>query len=132
MPSERHFPFAFAPAYRMPALLFGVTPGTADVAVDDERLRIRFGPWRLSTPRTNLADWTETGGFSYLRTAGPARLSLSDRGITFATNGDRAVCVRFRLPVRAIEPTGRLLHPGVTVTVTDPAGLIAALAGDPH
>lgn len=125
--SEHHFSFAFAERYRFPAKLFGVTPETAEVMVGPERLRIRFGPWELRTSRTNIIEWLETGDFSYLRTVGPARLSLTDRGITFATNADRAVCLRFRLPVPAIEPTGRLLHPGATVTVADTDAFMAAL-----
>jgi len=119
--------FAFAPAYRLPGLLFGVTPLTAWVEVDEDELRARFGPWTLRTSRTNVADVQESGGFSFLKTAGPAHLSFSDRGVTFATNGERAVCVAFHRPVRAIDPTGRILHPGATFTVADPPALIRAL-----
>ena len=66
-------------------------------------------------------------GSSFVKTAGPAHLSFSDRGVTFATNGDRAVCVRFHQPVRALDPTGLIQHPGATFTVADPPALIAAL-----
>jgi len=119
----RRFSFAFAASYRLPALMFGITPATAGVLVDDGWLRVRFGPWRLCTPRTNISECSLTGDFSYLRTAGPARLSLVDRGVTFATNPQRAICVRFRLPVPALDPTGRLLHPGATMTVAAPQAL---------
>jgi len=125
--SERRFPFRFEASYRLPALMFGVTPSTADVVVTDDELRVRFGLWRLRTPRSNIAAVQETGGFQWLKTAGPAHLSLVDRGITFATNPDRAVCVRFVEPVRAMDPTGRLRHPGMTVTVEEPAELMASL-----
>jgi len=121
------FPFRFEPAYRLPALLFGVVPATAWVEVDDEELRARFGPWSLRTPRTNISSATETGGFSLVKTAGPAHLSFSDRGVTFATNGDRAVCMQFHRPVRAIDPAGLVRHPGATFTVADPPALLAAL-----
>jgi hypothetical protein len=123
------FPFRFSPSYRLPALLFGVTPATAWVEVNDAEMRARFGLWSLRTPRANVASTQETGGFSFVKTAGPAHLSLTDRGVTFATNGDRAVCVLFHEPVRAIDPTGRIRHPGATFTVADPAALIAALEG---
>lgn len=123
----RRFPFAFATAYRLPGLLFGVTPLTTWVEVDDTELRARFGPWTLRTPRSNVASAQETGGFAFLKTAGPAHLSFTDRGVTFATNGDRAVCVTFHEPVQAIDPTGRIRHPGATLTVADPAALIRAL-----
>ena len=123
----QRFPFRFSTRYRAPALLFGITPATAWVEVDDEDLRARFGPWSLRTPRSNVASVQETGGFAYLKTAGPAHLSFTDRGVTFATNGDRAACVLFHEPVRVLDPTGRLRHPGATLTVADPPALIAAL-----
>ena len=123
----RRFPFAFATAYRLPGLLFGVTPLTAWVEVDDAELRVRFGPWSLRTPRSNVAGTQATGGFAFLKTAGPAHLSFTDRGVTFATNGDRAVCVTFHEPVSAIDPTGRIRHPGATLTVADPSALVRAL-----
>jgi hypothetical protein len=121
------FSFRFDPTYRLPALLFGITPRTSWVAVADGLLRVRFGLWSLNTSLDNVAGVEETGGFAYLRTAGPAHLSLADRGVTFATNGDRALCVRFHQPVRGIDPTGRIRHPGATLTVTDPPSLRRAL-----
>lgn len=121
------FGFAFTTKYRIPALLFGIAPATTNVHVDDSELRVRFGPWRLRTSRENIADCVETGGFSFLKTAGPAHLSLVDYGVTFATNPDRAVCIRFHDPVKAIEPLGRVLHPGATVTVANPSALISVL-----
>lgn len=125
--SEQRFRFRFAASYRLPALLFGVTASTAEVVVSEDELRVRFGLWRLRTARSNVASVERTGGFQWLKTAGPAHLSLVDRGVTFATNGDDAVCVRFVEPVRVMDPTGRLRHPGMTVTVEDPAALMAAL-----
>jgi hypothetical protein len=123
----QRFPFVFARAYRLAALPFGVQPDTAFVDVGDD-LVVRFGPWKLVTPRSNVIGTEATGGFSFLKTAGPAHLSLSDRGITFATNGDRALCIRFAEPVRGLDPFGLLRHPDATVTVADPLGLAAALA----
>ena len=125
---DLRFPFRFASAYRLPALAFGITPLTARVDLGDTDLRVRFGPWSLRTPRSNVAGVQRTGGFGYLKTAGPAHLSFSDHGVSFCTNGDDAVCVRFHEPVRALDPTGRLRHPGATLTVEDVPGLIAALA----
>lgn len=111
----------------MPALLFGVTPLTAWVEVDDVELRARFGPWSLRTPRSNVAGTQQTGDFAFVKTAGPPHLSFTDRGVTFATNGDRAVCVQFHQQVKAIDPTGLIQHPGATFTVVDPPALIRAL-----
>lgn len=125
----QRFAFRFEPRYRLLGLPFGVTPSTASVELDDDGLRVRFGPWRLRTPLTNLAGVEVTGGFALLKTAGPPHLSFSDRGISFATNGDRAACVSFHDPVPGIEPTGRLRHPGATLTVADVDGFVAAVHG---
>lgn len=124
---SHRFEFAFASAYRLPALLFGIRPGTADVTVTDDVLRVRFGHWRLVTPRTNIAGTEISQDFSWFKTAGPPHLSLSDRGVTFATNGDRALCVRFLEPVAGIDPTRTVLHPAATLTVADPESLQRAL-----
>ncbi|WP_372727075.1 hypothetical protein [Nocardioides sp.] len=121
------FPFAFSPAYRAASLPFGVLPGTAWAEVEDDELRCRFGIWRLCTPLSNIASAQRSGGFSFVKAAGPARLSLADRGVTFATNGDDAVCLRFHEPVKAIDPTGLLRHPGATLTVADPDAFLAAV-----
>jgi hypothetical protein len=124
----RRFEFAFAPAYRLPALCFGIRPRTAGVVVTDGELRVRFGPWSLVTGLDNITGVEETGDFHWLKTAGPPHLSFSDRGVTFATNGDRALCVSFREPVPAIDPTRRIRHPAATLTVARPDLLRAALA----
>lgn len=123
------FDFAFDPLYRAFALPFGVTPGNARVDVEDGRLLARFGLWRLSTDLANIEGTEVSGPYRTLATIGPAHLSVVDRGLTFATNGRQGLCIRFREPVPGIEPTGRLRHPGLTVTVTDVGGLAAALAG---
>ncbi len=125
--SEQRFPFRFAPSYRLAALLFGVTPASTELVLTDDELRVRFGLWRLRTPRSNIASVEESGGFLWVKNAGPAHLSLVDHGVTFATNGEHAVCVQFVEPVKVMDPTGRLRHPGMTATVADPAGLVAAL-----
>jgi hypothetical protein len=126
-PSARTFAFRFTTPYRLLALPFGVTPATARVVVDDVNLEARFGPWLVRTVLTNVASVEATGPYSLPKTAGPAHLSLADRGLTFATNPDAGACMRFRTPVPGMEPTGRLLHPGLTVTVEDVDGLIALL-----
>lgn len=121
------FPFAFAPSYRWAALPFGITPGSSGVTVTEDEVRVRYGPWRLRTPVANVASAQLVGGFAFLKTAGPPHLSFNDRGISFTTNGERALCLELRDPVPGIEPTGRLTHPGVTLSVADPEGLARAI-----
>jgi hypothetical protein len=123
------FDFRFAPSYRLAALPFGVTPGNAWVEVTRDLLRARFGPWRLETARENITGTCITGPYGYLRTAGPAHLSMVDKGLTFASNGDRGLCMLFAEPVRGISRRGPL-HPGLTVTVADVEALAACLAGE--
>lgn len=122
------FPFRFAASYRLPALLFGVTTKRAWVAVRGDQIAARFGPWRIDTPLANVSAIEVTGPYAFLKTAGPARLAITDRGLTFATNGDRGVCLSFTSPVRGVEPFGLLRHPTLTVTVRDIDGLAAMLA----
>ncbi|MGH8910328.1 MAG: hypothetical protein ACRD0K_28495 [Egibacteraceae bacterium] len=122
------FEFSFSGRYRAVSLLFGVTPRTAYVDVSDERILARFGPWSVCTPLANVAGTQITGPYWALKTIGPARLSLADRGLTFATNTRRGLCICFRDPVSGIEPTGCLHHPALTVTVSDIDGLAALFA----
>lgn len=122
------FDFAFDPLYQAVALAFGVTPGRCRVDVEDGRFDARFGFWRLTTDVANIAHTEISGPYRRYTTIGPAHLSLNDRGLTFASNRDRGLCMQFREPVPGLEPTGRLRHPGLTVTVADVEGLAEALA----
>jgi len=126
------YDFAFAPSYRWAALPFGVLPGTTWAELGPQGLRVRFGPWRLRTGLDNIAGAERSGGFGFLKTAGPAHLSFSDRGVTFATNGDDAVCVRFHTPVPGIDPTRLTRHPGATLTVSDPQAFLDHLGALTH
>ena len=122
------FPFLFTPLHRALALPFGVTPANARVEVDDGQLTARYGLWSLRTPLSNVAGTEITGPYSTLKTVGPAHLSVADKGLTFSSNAQRGLCISFRDPVPGLEPTGRLRHPALTVTVADVDGLAAALA----
>lgn len=125
------FDFAFAPSYALAARAFGVTPASTTVEVGPQWLYIRFGPWRLVTPRRNIVSAEVTGDFSWIRTAGPPHLSFTDRGVSFTTNGDQALCLTFREPVPAIDPAGAITHPGATVSVAEPERLAEALGVRP-
>jgi hypothetical protein len=77
----------------------------------------------VRTPLTNIADASITGPYALWKTAGPARLAITDRGLTFATNGDRGTLILFETPVRGLDPLGIVRHPELTVTVADVDGL---------
>jgi hypothetical protein len=130
VPGSRRFDFAFAPAYRRLSRGFRVTPHTAWVEVGDRDFEARFGPWRVRTPRANITGAEATGPYAFWKTAGPARLAVTDRGLTFATNGERGALILFGQPVRGLDPFGILRHPELTVTVADVDGLLAAIAAD--
>ena len=121
------FDFDFDPAYQAMALLFGVTPGRTGVEITDGRFVARYGFFSLETPLDNIAGFEISGPYRVWATIGPARLSLADRGLTFASNRRRGLCITFKEPVAGLEPTGRLRHPGLTVTVSDIDGLARAL-----
>ena len=121
------FPFRFDPTYRRLARLFGVTPERAWVDLGEEELKARYGPWRVRTPVSNIAAAEVTGPYAFWKTAGPARLAITDRGLTFASNGNRGVWITFHSPVTGIDPFGRIRHRELTVTVLDVHGLMEAL-----
>jgi hypothetical protein len=123
----QRFDFRFAPTYRLAARPFGITPERAWVQVDDEHLDANYGPWRLHTTLANVSRVAITGPYRLYRTAGPARLGITDGGLTFASNGDRGVLITFRKPVPAIDPLRLIRHPELTVTVADIRGLVGAL-----
>jgi hypothetical protein len=132
----RRFGFRFDGRYRAACRVFGVTEDRAWVEVDpagDGRYTASFGRWRLETPLANVECVEISGPYSVVKTIGPARLSLADKGLTFATNRDRGVCLGFVEPVAASGMPGRRLrHPGLTVTVADVDGLHDLVAGWLH
>jgi hypothetical protein len=124
---ERRFDFGIDPRYARVLRLFGVRPGRAWIGIDAERLRVRFGFWRLETALANVESVSVTGPYrSALRAIGP-HISLKDRGISFCTNTERGVCVLFREPVPGRETAGLVRHPGLTATPADPAGFVREL-----
>lgn len=126
---EQHtqmFQFDFDTRYRWAATPFGIV-GHCFIKLTDEQFFARFGPWRVLTPRANITSCALSGPFGFVKTAGPAHLSLADRGLTFATNSRQGLCIEFSTPVRGIDPLGLIRHPNLTVTPADPAALARAL-----
>jgi hypothetical protein len=122
------FSFRFDPRYATASRPFLIRPERAWVEVGDGWLRSRFGPWSLETPLSNIARVDVTGPYLFVKTAGPARLGVTDVGLTFATNGDRGVLITFKDKVQGAGPYRPLKHPELTVTVEDIDGLVAALS----
>jgi hypothetical protein len=105
-----------------------VTVDNAWVEVGEDTFAAHFGRWRVRTPLANIKAVAVTGPYRFFKTAGPARLAITDRGLTFATNGERGLRVSFHDPVHGIEPFGLIRHPELTVTVADVEALAAALS----
>jgi len=120
------FEMAFDPRFRLPLAALGVTPATAHVTVTADRLVACFGPWTCCTTPANVRAVHVTGPYRWYRAIGP-RLSLADHGLTVGTSAARGVCLLLREPVPGIDPLGVIRHPGLTVTVADPAGFAATV-----
>jgi hypothetical protein len=120
--------FAFDRWYELAGKPFGIEPSRASVTVTSSDLVVTFGWWTVTTPLANVAAATVTGPYAVVKTIGPPHISLSDRGLTFATNRERGVCLRFHRPVRGVDPLGLVRHPGLTVTVEDPIALASLLS----
>ncbi len=120
------FPFAFDPRYRRLLSLLAITPSRSWVSLDRGWLEAHFGPWRLRTPVANIEGTEVSGPYRAHRAIGP-HISLVDRGLSFGSNTERGVCMRFHEPVPGRETFGFVHHPGLTVTVADVDGLVAAI-----
>ena len=129
-PGEVRFAFRFTSGYRLAGLPFGVGPSRAEAWLGPAGLRIRFGPWRVRTELRNIASVAVTGPYAFLKTAGPARLGLSDRGLSLATNGERGVELNLHHPVAGIEPTGLVGHRQITLTLDRLDAFIALVEAD--
>lgn len=119
------YSFAIDPRYAVVLRGFGVTPSRASLTVNEHHLRVRFGWFTLTTPRSNIASAVVTGPHQPLKAIG-VRMSLADRGLTFGSTAERTTCIQFHEPVRA-KPFDIASHPALTVGVEDPDGLAALL-----
>jgi hypothetical protein len=116
--------FAFERPLDSWARWFAVVPTRSYVRVDDRGFEAVYGLWRLATTWSNVVDVQPTGPYRAWKVAGPARLSLADRGITMCATTVDGVCVRFREPIRGIDPFGIVRHPSATLGLDDVAGFV--------
>jgi hypothetical protein len=114
--------FPFEVDYPMAHLsrAFLVDPEAANLMLDGERVVASFGPWKVETTLDNVEEVRVTGPYSAWKVLGPPHVSMSDRGLTFATSTRRGLCLRFREPVPGVAPVPLIRHPGLTITVQDP------------
>jgi hypothetical protein len=115
--------FRFDTAARPLLAVLGVRQATCRIRFDDGLLDVQFGRWGVRTPAGNVVSAAESGLLAARRALGP-RLSLADRGLTFATSVRGGVCLTFDEPVAGLLPWTGLRHPSLTVTVARPASLV--------
>lgn len=119
------FSFDFQSRYRYLLLPLGVHPGNSFVAItDDDDLYVKFGPWKVTTPLSNISGFEVSGDYQWYKAIG-IRGSFVDYGLTFGSTTKQGLCVKFaeKIPALVVGPR----HPGLTVTVADVDGLAAAL-----
>lgn len=126
MDTTETFPFAFDARYAWILRGLGVKPENAELTLGNGDLAVRFGRWHTSTPIDNISCYQITENYRWYKAIG-IRGSLADHGLTFGTNADKGLCVKFVDPIPALLPLSPIKHPGMTVTVADIEGLAAAL-----
>lgn len=102
---------------------FGVLPGRAFVALDEQRLSARFGFFTANVALSNVERWTITGPYRWWRAAG-VRATLGRAELTFGGSTHGGLCLSLREPVRIARMAVRELY----LTVDDLEGLAAALS----
>lgn len=104
-------------------ILFGVLPGRAFVALDEQRLSARFGFFTADVALPNVERWTITGPYRWWRAAG-VRATLGRAELTFGGSTHGGLCLFLHEPVRIARMAVRELY----LTVDDLEGLAAALS----
>ena len=113
------FSFAFERPLDSWARWFAVVPTRSYVRVNDHGFEAVYGRWRVATVWSNVIGVERTGPYRSWKVAGPAHVSWADRGITMAATTAGGACLRFREPVRGIDPLGVIRHPAATLGVDD-------------
>ena len=123
---DRFFPYDFDQRFVLIWGALGARPKRDGVAItEDGEFVATYGRFRVETPLSNIKDAHKTGPYRWWTAVG-IRGSAVDSGITFGTTPRGGVCILFkeRIP-KVVPPAPR--HAGLTVTVADCDGLVAAL-----
>jgi len=118
------FPYAFDRLTKPLLRMAGVRADRDGVRLEDDRLIASFGVLNTTVDLDNVATASVTGPYLALKAIGP-RLSAADHGVTFGTTASAGVCLTFVNPIPAVF--GPWDHPGMTITVADPDGLVEAI-----
>jgi hypothetical protein len=126
---SEHFGYAVDKRYLPVLLPFLLRPSRDGVTLtDDGALVATFGPFKVTTPVSNVTGAHITRNYRWWTSCG-VRMSRVDDGLTFGTNHDGGVCIHFADKVpSALRRSG---HSALTVTVAELDALTTALGGGP-
>jgi hypothetical protein len=124
---SEHFGYAVDKRYLPVLLPFLLRPSRDGVTLtDDGALVATFGPFKVTTPVSNVTGAHITRNYRWWTSCG-VRMSRVDDGLTFGTNHDGGVCIHFADKVpSALRRSG---HSALTVTVAELQALTTALGG---
>ena len=123
--AEQRFPMRVgARSAGLLRVLFGVRPGSAWAAIDDETVSGRFGRFAFSAPLANVERYRIEGPWRWITAIG-VRRSLRGGDVSFAGSPRGGVRIDLREPVRWTL----FRVPAFYVGVEDLDGFAAALAG---
>jgi hypothetical protein len=123
-PRAGFFPYRYDSRLAPFWLPFRPWPGPQGVTLSEDRIIVRYGPFRVDATLNQVGDAHITGPYRWWTAVGP-RLSMVDDGLTFGTNATAGVCIHFDPPIRRV--IGLRDHSALTVTVADTEGLLATL-----
>jgi hypothetical protein len=127
----KRFEYARDRRYALICRLFLFRPRRDGVDLtDDGRFRATYGLFSVDTPLENISGAHVTRDYRWWTPFG-VRLSNRDSGITFGTTSRSGACIHFAEPVRSAL-NRRRGHEALTVTVSDPDSLVAALGFAPE
>jgi hypothetical protein len=121
-PVAQTFPIRLSPRLRPLLLAWGVTPASAWVRLDGDRLVARFGFFHAEIPLADIEWWDITGPYRWWRAVG-VRHTLGQADISFGGNADGGL----RVHLRRRQRIGWVNATDLYVTVADLEGLGAAL-----
>jgi len=101
-------------------------PTPAHIEVGSAGLTVRFGPWRVTTQRGNVAGAAPSGRLPWWRSVG-VRYSAADRRLILGSSRYGAVSLSFDRPAACVHLGTPIRLMALTVTTTEPDELAAAV-----
>lgn len=119
-----HFPYRLDQRWAPLFWLLGVGEEDGVTLTRDGQLHATYGRFEVRTPLDNV-EGTEVTGPHRWYTAVGLRLSFTDDGLTFGTNHELGLSIRFRRKIPSV--IGPRDHSTLWVSVRDPESLARAI-----